>query len=101
VLAVVLEVLRTRYMPAIRAQVGLLAYALIALATRGATAAYVNPADGKTFGDPIGTWYQFFTPASAPIDPIRLYIGNVPGPVSRRRCSRSRSASPGSPTRAA
>ena len=80
-LAVVLEVLRTRYMPAIRAQVGLLAYAVIALATRGAAAAYVNPADGKSFGDPIGTWYQFFTPASAPIDPIRLYVGNVPGPV--------------------
>jgi NQR2, RnfD, RnfE family len=81
VLAVVLEVLRTRYMPAIRAQVGLLAYAVIALATRGAAAAYVNPADGKPFGDPIGTWYLFFTPASAPIDPVRLYVGNVPGPV--------------------
>jgi Na+-transporting NADH:ubiquinone oxidoreductase subunit NqrB len=81
VLAVVLEVLRTRYMPAIRAQAGLLAYAVIALVTRGAAAAYVNPADGKPFGDPIGTWYQFFAPASAPIDPIRLYVGNVPGPV--------------------
>jgi len=81
VLAVVLEVLRTRFMPAIRAQVGLLAYAVIALVTRGAAAAYVNPADGKPFGDPIGTWYQFFAPAAAPIDPIRLYVGNVPGPV--------------------
>jgi Na+-transporting NADH:ubiquinone oxidoreductase subunit NqrB len=81
VLGVVLEVLRTRFMPAIRAQVGLLAYGVVALATRGAAAAYINPADGKPFGDPIGTWYQFFTPASAPIDPIRLYVGNVPGPV--------------------
>src|SRR5205814_10253221 len=54
-LAVVLEVLRTRALPAIPAQVGLLAYAVIALATRGAAAAYVNPADGKPFGDPIGT----------------------------------------------
>ena len=81
VLAVALEVLRTRYMPAIRAQLGLLAYAVIAIVTGGAAAAYVNPADGKPFGDPIGTWYQFFAPASAPIDPIRLYVGNVPGPV--------------------
>jgi Na+-transporting NADH:ubiquinone oxidoreductase subunit NqrB len=81
VLGVVLEVLRTRFMPAIRAQVGLLAYGVVALATRGAAAAYINPADGKPFGDPIGTWYQFFAPASAPIDPIRLYVGNVPGPV--------------------
>jgi Na+-transporting NADH:ubiquinone oxidoreductase subunit NqrB len=81
VLAVVLEVLRMRYMPAIRAQAGLLAYAVIALATRGAPFKYVNPANGEPFGDPIGTWYLFFAPASAPIDPIQLYVGNVPGPV--------------------
>lgn len=81
VLAVVLEVLRLRYMPAIRAQVGLLAYAAVALITRGAPTAYVNPASGKAFGDPLGIWYQFFSPASAPIDPVRLYVGNVPGPV--------------------
>jgi Na+-transporting NADH:ubiquinone oxidoreductase subunit NqrB len=81
VAAVVLEYLRTRYMPAIKAQAGLLAYAAIALATRGATSAYVNPASGGGFGDPIATWYQFFAPASAPIDPVRLYVGNVPGPV--------------------
>lgn len=81
VLAVILEVLRARYIPVIRAQAGLLAYAAIALATRGGPFAYINPADGKPFGDPIGTWYHFFSPASAPIDPIRLYVGNVPGPV--------------------
>lgn len=81
VLAVVLEVLRARYVPAIRAQAGLLAYAAIALVTRGAPFAYLNPATGRPFGDPISTWYHFFSPASAPVDPIRLYVGNVPGPV--------------------
>jgi len=81
VLAVVLELARVRYMPAIRAQVGLLAYAVIALVTRGGPAAYVNPASGGSFGDPLATWYLFFSPSSAPIDPIRLYVGNVPGPV--------------------
>ena len=81
VLAVILEVLRARYVPVIRAQTGLLAYAAIALVTRGAPFAYINPSSGKAFGDPIGTWYHFFSPASAPIDPIRLYVGNVPGPV--------------------
>ena len=81
VVAVVLDLLRARYLPAIRAQAGLLAYAAIAVATRGATSAYVNPANGAPFGDPIGTWYQFFSPAASPIDPIRLYVGNVPGPV--------------------
>ncbi|HEY0831048.1 MAG TPA: RnfABCDGE type electron transport complex subunit D [Candidatus Dormibacteraeota bacterium] len=81
VLAVVLEVLRARYMPAIRAQAGLLAYAAIALITRGGPAVYLNPANGAAFGDPIATWFRFFSPTSAPIDPIRLYVGNVPGPV--------------------
>ncbi|HUY73214.1 MAG TPA: RnfABCDGE type electron transport complex subunit D [Candidatus Dormibacteraeota bacterium] len=80
-LAVILECLRARYVPAIRAQAGLLAYAAVALATRGAPNAYLNPASGKPFGDPISTWYRFFSPESAPIDPIRLYVGNVPGPV--------------------
>jgi len=80
-LAVVLEVLRAGYMPAIRAQAGLIAYAGIALITRGAPYAYINPASGRPFGDPIATWYRFFSPESAPIDPIRLYVGNIPGPV--------------------
>lgn len=80
-LAVVLEVLRVRYMPAVRAQVGLLAYAAIALITKGLPFAYVNPANGAPFTEPIATWYRFFGPSSAPIDPIRLYVGNVPGPV--------------------
>jgi hypothetical protein len=80
-LAVVLELLRARFAPAIRAQAGLLAVAGIALITRGAPFAYINPASGKSFGDPINVWYHFFSPASAPIDPIRLYVGNVPGPI--------------------
>lgn len=79
--AAVLDVLRARFAPAIRAQAGLLAYAAVALATRGAPSAYVNPVNGAPFTDPIATWYQFFSPASAPIDAVRLYVGNVPGPV--------------------
>ena len=80
-LAVVLEVLRARYTPAVHAQPGLIAYACIALATRGAPFAYINPANGKPFADPIAIWSNFFGPGAAPIDPIRLYVGNVPGPV--------------------
>jgi hypothetical protein len=81
VLAVVLELLRARFMPAIRAQAGLVAYAAIALVTRGATAAYVDPNGGTNLMDPINTWYHYFAAAGAGADPIRLYIGNVPGPV--------------------
>lgn len=81
VVAVVLELMRVRYMPAIRAQAGLLAYAGFALVTRGLPFSYVNPANGAVFTEPIATWLRFFGPSSAPVDPIRLYVGNVPGPV--------------------
>ncbi len=79
--ATVLELLRARYIPAIRAQTGLLAYAVIALITRGAPFAYIRPADGTAFPDPINVWYHYFSPTAASIDPIALYVGNVPGPV--------------------
>jgi Na+-transporting NADH:ubiquinone oxidoreductase subunit NqrB len=80
-LAVVLELLRARYIPAIRAQAGLLAYAAIALIARGAPFAYIRPADGTSFPDPINVWYHYFSPTAAAFDPIALYVGNVPGPV--------------------
>ena len=80
-LAAVLELLRARYMPLIRAQAGLLAFAAIALVTRGAPFAWINPANGKGSVDPIATWFRYFSSASSPVDPIRLYVGNVPGPV--------------------
>jgi len=81
VIAVSLELVRARFLPAVRAQAGLLAYAAVALVARGAQAAYVNPASGRPFADPIGIWFRFFSANSAPIDPVRLYVGNVPGPV--------------------
>jgi hypothetical protein len=78
--AVILELLRARLMPAIRAQAGLLAFAVVALITGGAPLAYVNPATGRSFPDPIALWYvQPSLPAS--YDPITLYVGNVAGPV--------------------
>lgn len=81
VIAVVLEVLRARYTPAVRAQAGLIAYAVIAAVTRGAPFTYINPGSGKAFNDPVAIWLHFFGAGSAPIDPVRLYVGNVGGPV--------------------
>ena len=81
VLAVVLEVIRARFMPAIRAQVGLVAYAAIGLASRGATRAYVDPNGGTNPLDPIDTWFSLFHQSTWALDPMRLYVGNVAGPV--------------------
>jgi hypothetical protein len=82
-LAAVLELLRTRYMPLIRAQAGLLALAAIALITRGATFVYLNPNGRSTTEplEPITTWSRLLHQSPWALDPIRLYVGNVPGPV--------------------
>jgi hypothetical protein len=84
-LAVMLEVVRARFLPAVRAQTGLFAYAAVALVTKGAQAAYVRPADGLPYNEPITIWYRLFGHAAPGqvtwIDPITLYVGNVAGPV--------------------
>jgi Na+-transporting NADH:ubiquinone oxidoreductase subunit NqrB len=79
--AVILELLRARYMPAIRAQTGLLAFAGLAVVSGGAPLVYVNPASQRSFfPDPIALWFsQPLLPSS--YDPITLYVGNVAGPV--------------------
>jgi hypothetical protein len=82
-LAVLLELLRARYVPAIRAQSGLFAYAIVAVVTRGAPFEYVNTVTGRSALDPIWIWHQYFGPQAALvfINPTTLYVGNVPGPV--------------------
>ena len=79
VLAVVLEVLRARYTPAVRAQAGLIAWALITIANRGATMAWVNPSGGNN-PEPIAIWH--LVPSDPmPVDAVHLYVGSEPGPV--------------------
>ena len=80
-IAVILELLRARFIPAIRAQTGLLAFAALAVVSGGAPLVYVNPASQRSFfPDPIAIWStQPSLPSS--YDPITLYVGNVAGPV--------------------
>ena len=81
VLAVVLELLRSRYTPAVHAQAGLIAYAVVSAVTRGATFRYLNPGNMQPASDPVAIWLHFFGAGAAPVDPVRLYVGNVGGPV--------------------
>jgi hypothetical protein len=67
-LVVGIELARARVAPEARIQVGLLAFALALLASHGAVAAYVSPGVTGATGQ-------------APVDPVRLYVGNVPGPI--------------------
>jgi len=79
VAAVALELVRSRFAPAVRAQAGLISFAAIALITRGEPLKYISPSGASPL-EPIAIW-RLFPPSAAPIDAIRLYVGNVPGPV--------------------
>lgn len=79
--AAALELARARFFPAARLQVGLVAYALLLLASQGAVAVYVAPGSSAPVPEPIRLWHQYVDLGQAPIDPVRLYVGNVAGPV--------------------
>src|SRR5262249_22595442 len=79
--AVGLDLARDRYTPRARVQTGLVAYVLVWLASQGGTAAYVNPGSTTLGPEPIRLWLRYFGGAPAPIHPVRLYVGNLAGPV--------------------
>jgi NQR2, RnfD, RnfE family len=78
IVAAALELGRARFVPAARLQVGIVAYALVLLVSRGGPAAYAAPAGGPA-AEPIRAWLVLGARAS--FDPVRLYVGNVAGPV--------------------
>src|SRR5207244_1394907 len=55
--------------------------AAVALPTRGAPFTYFDPNGTTNPRDPIDTWYQLFHQSTWALDPVRLYVGNVAGPV--------------------
>lgn len=76
-----IEPARARFVPGLKVQAGLLAYGAVLLAGRGAVAAYWRPGTTVAFAEPIRLWHDFYGGPAAPIDPVRLYVGNVPGPL--------------------
>ncbi|HEV2952752.1 MAG TPA: RnfABCDGE type electron transport complex subunit D [Candidatus Dormibacteraeota bacterium] len=78
---VILELLRARFLSKASIQIGLLIYVVVLLASRGAIASYTDPFGGSAHVEPIRFWHQFFPADAAPIDPVRLYVGNLAGPV--------------------
>jgi hypothetical protein len=78
-----LELTRASLVPSARNETGILAYAVVFLAARGGMGLdhYVAPGSGRALAEPVRLWLDFFSASQAPIDPVRLYVGNVPGPV--------------------
>jgi len=78
VVAAAFELGRARFVPAARLQVGIVAYAAVLLLSRGGPGVYVTP-DGVSTAEPIRMWLQ--SGDGTLVDPVRLYVGNVAGPV--------------------
>lgn len=55
----------------------LIVFGLLFLVQRQLSVGYVNPFDGRPLADPLLLWSQL----QKMIDPIKLYVGNVPGPI--------------------
>jgi hypothetical protein len=80
-LASLLELARARFTPGARLDVGILTYSVLFLASRGALAAYLNPRTGVAMPEPIRLWLQYYGAGQTPLDIVKLYVGNVAGPV--------------------
>jgi Na+-translocating ferredoxin:NAD+ oxidoreductase subunit D len=55
----------------------LIVFGLLFVAERQLGVTFVNPFDGRRLGDPLTLWYHL----RIIIDPVKLYVGNVPGPI--------------------
>lgn len=55
----------------------LIVFGLLFIAERQLGSGFVNPFDGRRLADPLTLWYQL----RIIVDPVKLYVGNVPGPV--------------------
>ncbi len=76
-----LDVARQAFLPALRVQAGLIAYSLLFLSGRAEVASYLTPGALRPLAEPVQLWSLVGGGAAAPIDPVRLYVGNVPGPL--------------------
>jgi hypothetical protein len=79
--AALAEPFRARLWPGARINTGVLAYAVVYLASHGAMAAYQRPGSPLLFPEPIAQWSRFYGGSVRFIEPITLYVGNVAGPV--------------------
>jgi Na+-translocating ferredoxin:NAD+ oxidoreductase subunit D len=55
----------------------LLVFGLLFLIDRQLGVGFINPFDGRHLDEPLLLWYKL----QIVIDPVKLYVGNVPGPI--------------------
>ena len=55
----------------------LILFGLLFIVQRQLGVVFLNPFDGRRLGDPLTLWYHL----RVIVDPVKLYVGNVPGPI--------------------
>jgi electron transport complex protein RnfD len=55
----------------------LIVFGLLYIVQRQLDVGFINPFDGRHLDDPLLLWYRL----QILIDPVKLYVGNVPGPI--------------------
>jgi hypothetical protein len=56
----------------------IIVFGLLFVIDRQLGVGFVNPFDGRHLEEPLMLWYRF---GGNIIDPVKLYVGNVPGPI--------------------
>ena len=80
-LVVVLVILDTLVWPPLKrimVHPALVVFALLLVARDHLGGGFLNPFDGRHLDDPLTLWFKL----GLVIDPIKLYVGNVPGPIA-------------------
>jgi H+/Na+-translocating ferredoxin:NAD+ oxidoreductase subunit D len=77
ILLVLLDTVAWPRMMRMLAHPALPVFAVLYLAERQLHISFVNPFDLRPLEDPLTLWYRFHLA----VDPIKMYVGNVPGPM--------------------
>ncbi len=78
VLLVVLDALVWPQLLRVMVHPALVVFAVLALIERQFPVGFVNPFDLRPLDDPLTLWYRLHVL----VDPVKLYVGNVPGPLA-------------------
>jgi len=77
ILFIVVDTLLWPRLPRVMLHPALIVFGLLYLVQRQLHFGFINPFDQRPLADPLSLWYQY----KIVVDPIKLYVGNIPGPL--------------------
>ena len=78
ILFIVVDTLMWPQLQRVMLHPALIIFGLLFVIQRQLGVGFINPFDGRHLDDPLLLWYRF---GSSIIDPVKLYVGNIPGPI--------------------